>query len=91
MSKVNSSYGHSGTVSSPNHTFSWASLNNQNMNWAWIELATLGSAVRLHLLPDMLPTVLPGPVNIEYKASYKWLYIHSTANLYKQNIPGQSC
>ena len=27
-SQVNS-YGHGGTVSSPNHTFSWASLNNQ--------------------------------------------------------------
>ena len=27
-SKVNS-YGHGGTVSSPNHTFSWASLNKQ--------------------------------------------------------------
>ena len=28
MSQVNS-YGHGGTVSSPNHTFSWASLNKQ--------------------------------------------------------------
>ena len=28
VSQVNS-YGHGRTVSSPNHTFSWASLNNQ--------------------------------------------------------------
>ena len=33
-SQVNS-YGHGGTVSSPNHTFSWASLNKQLTSNLW--------------------------------------------------------
>ena len=53
-SQVNS-YGHCGTVSSPNHTFSWAGLNKRltsnlctyfRLYEAGIELATPGSAVR---------------------------------------------
>ena len=50
-SQVNS-YGHGGTVSSPNHTLSWANLNKQLTStsctyWIGIELATTGSAARL--------------------------------------------
>ena len=49
MSQINS-YVHGGTVSSPNQTFSWASLNKQLTSkvwdWAGIELATPESAVR---------------------------------------------
>ena len=39
-SQVNS-YGHGGTVSSPNHTFSWASLNKRNFNQYFVHILLL--------------------------------------------------
>ena len=48
-SQVNS-YGHCGTVSSPNHTFSWAGLNKRLLNL----LNTLRKSEKMQGLPSML-------------------------------------